>query len=184
MGVPFSPFLAPWEGLGAGFWGPGASFWAPVAPSGTRFGVSVRTRGNTVTLLGDIFDALEASAPTKCLKSGPLKKQQKSIGKIQNSIVFWKVGHAIRPRLCSPNTLFTFLCFCPKQQPNDLKTVPKIDTNPSKSDAGAPWNRFLRGPENRRFWGEGRHALTITIPEPGAQPAAPHFAKKDTNYIY
>ena len=35
--------------------------------------------------------------------------------------IFWKVGHAIRPRLRSPNTLFAFLCFSPKQSPNDLK---------------------------------------------------------------
>ena len=51
-----------------------------------------------------------------------------------------------------------------------------MDTNPSKSDAGATWNRFLWGPENKRFWGEGRHALASTIPDPGALPAAPQVA--------
>ena len=47
-------------------------------------------------------------------------------------IVFWQVAHAIRTRLCSPNTLFTFLVFRPKQPPNDIKKLPKMYTNAAK----------------------------------------------------
>ena len=47
-------------------------------------------------------------------------------------IVFWQVAHAIRTRLCSPNTLFTFLRFRPKQPPNDIKKLPKMYTNAAK----------------------------------------------------
>jgi hypothetical protein len=47
-------------------------------------------------------------------------------------IVFWQVAHAIRTRLCSPNTLFTFLVFRPKQPPNDIKKLPQMYTNAAK----------------------------------------------------
>ena len=50
--------------------------------------------------------------------------------------VSWKVGHAIRPRLCSPNTLFTFLFFRPKETANDLQKLPQMNTNPSEINAG------------------------------------------------
>ena len=77
---------------------------------------------------------------------------------------------------------FHFYFFCEKQPPNDFKKLRKIDTNPWKNDAGIARSRFLRGLEKRWFFSEVRDGLAIIIPDPGAQPTAPHFAKKDTNY--
>ena len=75
----------------------------------------------------------------KRLKKRPLEKTTENHRQNpKQNIVFWKVGHAIRPRLCSPNTLFTFLCFSPKQSPTDLKKLPKMDTNPSVWPLGTP----------------------------------------------
>ncbi len=79
-------------------------------------------------------------------------------------------------------THFCHFYVCEKQPPNDLKQLPKIATNPWKSDAGIARSRFLRGLEKRWFFSEGGEGLGITLPGGVALPAAPHFANKDTNY--
>ena len=74
----------------------------------------------------------------RCRKSvettAPGKSTEKREAKSSNSIVFWKVGHAIRTRRRGPNTLFPFI-FVDKKPPNDLKKLPKIDEHQRKIEA-------------------------------------------------
>ena len=56
------------------------------------------------------------------------------------------------------------------------ESATKDDQGVTRETSGATWNHFWRYPENKRFQGEGPHGLALTIPDPGAQPAAPHFA--------
>jgi len=103
-------------------------------------------------LLADSLALIGAIGAHGMLTKRPLEKNTKQCwAKSPNSTVFWKVGHVIRPRLCSPNTLFTFLCFCPKQPPNDFKKLPKIDTNPSWDLFWDPVASSVRAPKKGRF---------------------------------
>ena len=55
--------------------------------------------------------------PKTAVKSDARKRPVSDASKHSKSpkcLVFWQVAHAIRTRLCSPNTLFTFLRFRPK----------------------------------------------------------------------
>ncbi len=53
--------------------------------------------------------------PKSVKKKYPGKTLEKERQNLNKNVVFWKVGHAIRTRLRSPNTLFPFLVFLEKK---------------------------------------------------------------------